>query len=66
MEQTVCELLKQKKFYSTGNIARVLKMTRKAVNWHMFNCPDFCLVDPMEVGSGKQTVMVWKLTQQAQ
>lgn len=64
MEQTVRELLKQKKFYSTNSIARTLKMTRKAVNWHLFNNPDFTLVDPVEVGSGKQKVMVWKLTQQ--
>lgn len=64
MEQTVREMLKQKKFYSTTNIAKTLKMTRKAVNWHMFNCSEFSLVDPVEVGSGKQKVMVWKLTQQ--
>jgi hypothetical protein len=64
MEQAVRELLKQKQFYSTTNIARTLKMTRKAVNWHLFNNPNFTLVNPMEVGSGKQKLLVWKLTQQ--
>lgn len=64
MEQTVREILKDKKFYSTNNIARSLKMTRKAVNWHLYNSPDFSLVDPVEVGSGKQKILAWKLTQQ--
>ena len=58
MEQTIRALLTQKKYYSTNSIARTLGETRKKVNWHS-------LVDPVDVGSGKCKVMVWKLTQQA-
>ena len=66
MDQTIRSLLTQKKYYSTTNIARVLGETRKKVNWYMFNHPDdYSLVNPVEVGSGKCKVMVWKLTQQA-
>lgn len=66
MDQTIRALLTQKKYYSTNSIARTLGETRKKVNWYMFNHPDdYSLVNPVEVGSGKCKVMVWKLTQQS-
>ena len=66
MEQTISELLSQKKYQSTNNITKATGMNRKYINWYMFNHPDdYSLVDPVEVGSGKCKVRVWKLTQQS-
>lgn len=66
MDQTIRALLTKKKYYNTNSIAKALGETRKKVNWYMFNRPeDYSLVDPVEVGSGKCKVRVWKLTPQS-
>ena len=56
--------LTQKKYYSTTKFAKTMGESRKKVNWYMFNNPEYSLVDPVEVGSGKRKILVWKLTSQ--
>jgi predicted transcriptional regulator len=61
MEQAICDLIGQKKYYSTINVAKTLKISRKNANYHLHNCDKVSLVDPLDVGSGKSKIMVWQM-----
>ena len=64
MEQTIIDLLSQKKYQSSNNITKATGMNRKYINWYMNKNKKFSRVDPLEVGSMKKTLRVWKITQQ--
>ena len=59
MDASISDLLNTKKQLSTRKIAKSMGISRKTANWHLCN-GNFTKVDPLEVGSGKCDVSVWK------
>ncbi len=52
--------IKEKGTVSVRTIAKHFKMKRSKVNGYLKRNSDFVKVTPDEVGSGKQSVNVWK------
>ncbi len=62
MDQAICDLIAKKKYYSTRNVAKELKVSRRTAGYHLYNCDKVSLVeDPLDVGSGKSKIMVWQM-----